>query len=134
MFNYAKAELAKLNPGDYYMVKLTSGGGGETRWLTISQTTLDNIASVLVLAHREMDMERARKLDETIRLIAGETPFEFDTHKASAPVGSELWHDFAGDVLAASHNKRVINMERRNELLQELYVVWTGDTSSDKTE
>lgn len=76
-------------------------------------------------------MDRARNLDGILRKIAANTPHQFEQWKPDAPVGSEGWHDFMGDVLAASHNLRVISMDRRNELMQELYVVWTGDTSSD---
>lgn len=131
-FNYAKAELRKLESGDVYRLKITSDTGGETRWLTISRATLDNIATVLILADKSgMDMERARKLDTTVREWAGKTPFTFDPDKEAAPVGSEAWHSFMGDVLAASHNMRVMPMDVRNDLMQELYVVWTGDTSSD---
>lgn len=134
MFNYAKCELGKLNAAEVYRIKITSDEGGETRWISIDPATLDKITAVLVLAHREMDTERARKLDATVREIAARTPFDFRKRapeRMDAPIGSELWHGFMGDVLAASHNTRTITMDRRNELMQELYVVWTGDTSSD---
>lgn len=137
MFNYEESQLKRLEPADHYMVKVRTDSG-ETKWILVLPEAFARIRAILVEEGRKdaeaasrVDMARARKLDGLLRWIADETPYEFDRHKESAPVGSELWHDWAGDVLAAAHNKRVITMDRRNELLQELYVVWTGDTSSD---
>lgn len=76
-------------------------------------------------------MPRAREVDATIRKIAEQTPHKWDEFKRQCPVGSEGWFSFMWDVMCAAHNLRIISMDRRNELIQEVYVVWTGDTSSD---
>lgn len=130
-FNYEAAQLARLSRSEFYRIQIVADHG-ETKWLSVSARKFERIAAILrEEGVRRIDMERARKLDAVLREVAGRTPFEFDDFRASGPIGSELWHGFMGDVLAASHNLRVITMDRRNELMQELYVVWTGDTSSD---